>query len=276
MDPRISTENIHYFYEKFNDPAFYNYQLCITGPIGAGKTTLIEALKSLFKTFIEKSNNLMERFGDSIQELPEYLGIDPEFGQRMLERKINKEISNTTFQNYIVDMYSLRLRELDKKFMIRFIERLPEDSVLCFSNISNFYDRDNKDEFEKYLELSDFDLYTIKQRFDNLKDLYELPSYADKDTKFINLSSCDFNDLLTSVIDIIIDDLESGVTKRIIGLDLSFEITLRRIMKRNRNGESNYSKDWLKMICNFYSKLYHQINQDKNKLNHFTYIASLL
>ena len=275
MDPRISNENIQYFYEKIGNPDFYNYQLCVTGPIGAGKTTLIEALKCLFKSLVENSVN-KEQYSESVQELPEYLGIDPEFGQRMLERKINKEISNTTFQNYIVDMYSLRLRQLNDKFMIRFIERLPEDSVLCFSNISNFHDRDNKDKFEKYLELSDFDLYTIKQRFDNLKDLYELPSYADKQTEFINISSCDFNDLIMSVVDIIADDLQSGVTKRIIGLDLSFEITLRRIMKRNRNGESNYSKDWLKMICNFYSKLYQQINQDKNKLNHFTYIASLL
>lgn len=275
MDPRISNENIQCFYEKIGSPDFYNYQLCVTGPIGAGKTTLIEALKCLFKSLVENSAN-KDQYSESVQELPEYLGIDPEFGQRILERKINKEISNTTFQNYIVDMYSLRLRQLNDKFMIRFIERLPEDSVLCFSNISNFHDRDNKDKFEKYLELSDFDLYTIKQRFDNLKDLYELPSYADKHTQFINISSCDFNDLIMSVIDIIAEDLHSGVTKRIIGLDLSFEITLRRIMKRNRNGESNYSKDWLKMICNFYSKLYQQINQDKNKLNHFTYIASLL
>ena len=275
MDPRISNENIQYFFEKINNLDFFNYQLCITGPIGAGKTTLIEALKSLFNNLVENTVN-KEKFGESVQELPEYLGIDPEFGQKMLERKINKEISNTTFQNYIVDMYSLRLRQLNDKFVIRFIERLPEDSVLCFSNISNFYDRDSKEEREKYLELSDFDLYTIKQRFDELKVLYELPSYSDQETKFIKLSSCDFNDLLMCVIDVIAEDINNGVTKRIIGLDLSFEVTFRRIVKRNRNGESSYSKDWLTMICNFYNKLYDQIQHSRSKLNHFTYIASLL
>ena len=66
----------------------YGYSLCITGAIGVGKSTVIDIVKELFKDY-------------TIQELPEYLGIDIKHGQTMLERKIDGELSNLTFQNYI-------------------------------------------------------------------------------------------------------------------------------------------------------------------------------
>lgn len=229
-----------------------HYSLCITGPIGVGKSTMLNSLKQFFSNY-------------NIQELPEYLGIDVKHGQTMLERKINGELSNLTFQNYVIDMYKMKLKELSDDFDIRLCERIPEDSVYCFSNLSNFDG-----------ELSDFELYVLKERFDKLKNQYNLPSYGDKQTEFAIVDACNFIESFGQIINIVSNDLEQGITKRVIGLTAPFEIVYDRIVKRARNGEEKYDKSWLKTITDFYDKLYHYIKTDRNRLNRFTCVGMLI
>lgn len=229
-----------------------HYNLCITGPIGVGKSTMLNSLKQFFSNY-------------NIQELPEYLGIDIKHGQTMLERKINGELSNLTFQNYVIDMYKMKLKELSDDFDIRLCERIPEDSVYCFSNLSNFDG-----------ELSDFELYVLKERFDKLKNQYNLPSYGDKQTEFTIVDACNFIESFGEIVNIVTHDLEQGITKRVIGLTAPFEIVYERIVKRARNGEEKYDKAWLKTITDFYDKLYHYIKTDRNRLNRFTCVGMLI
>lgn len=243
----------------------YNYSICITGPIGVGKSTLIESLEKACNNgeleFLKKDNGQPL----ILQQLPEYLGIDLKHGQTMLERKINGELSNLTFQNYVIDMYKLKLSSLSTNYDIRICERIPEDSVYCFSNLSN---ADG--------ELSDFDLYVLKQRFDKLKNTFDLPSYGDNETKFSIIQAIDFKSTYEQAIELMKDDLANGVHKRVIGLTAPFEIVYERIVKRARNGEEKYDQGWLRTITNFYDKLYHYIETDRPSLNRFTCFGSLI
>ena len=235
------------------------YNLCITGPIGVGKSTLIEKLEHYF-----------DRTNKKYEIIPEYLGIDPVDGQNLLERKIKGEISNLTFQNYIVDMYSLKMRKTHRNGKILIYERIPEDSILCFANISNQSRRQHPE--EQYLELTDFDLYILKNRFERLRQFYSLPAYSDLKTEFKLFT----DPTLEEVINLIESDLSEGVTHRVIGLDIDTDECLRRIQKRNRNGEDGYSREFIDTIVKFYKNLYNQIINDKSKLSDFTFIGSLV
>ena len=60
------------------------YQIDITGPIGVGKSTIIESIKSHF---------------DNVVHIPEYINGDKN-GIVMLNKFINKEITIFEFQKY--------------------------------------------------------------------------------------------------------------------------------------------------------------------------------
>lgn len=235
---------------------FDNYNFSVTGSIGAGKSTVLDALKYLFE-----SNKF------SVKLLPEYLEIDPIFGQTMLEKRIKNEISNTTFQNYIMDTY---VRYMDKNkdidAHICLIERLPDDSIMCFSNISN-YDK---------VDLTDFDLYILFERMNKLVEKYKIPSYSDNESLFEIFTNTDLSFLIKSLIDLIENDIKNGVKNRIIGLEVSLPLSIYRIKERNRKGEDGYSKEYLSRIHNFYTKLYSFAKEDKRFLSHFTCIGNLV
>jgi deoxyadenosine/deoxycytidine kinase len=237
--------------DKFN-----NYNFSITGAIGSGKSTLLEILNKLFI-----------RHNFKINAVPEYLGIDKELGGILLDRRIKNKLSNTTFQNYIMDQYVERLSSNgNSKYDICLFERLPDDSILCFSNISNY---DNYD-------LTNFDLFVLDKRMKSIVERYNIPSYRDNNTKFKKLTSGDLTDLIAVILDLIVDDINKGVKNRIIGLDVAFELTKERIIKRNRQGENGYTDEYLNRIINFYSRLYNLMNEDRNKLCKFTCIGQLV
>ena len=145
-------------------------------------------------------------------------------------------------------------------------ERLPDDSILCFSNISNY------DEYD----LTNFDLLVLDKRMKAIIERYNIPSYRDEKSKFKRITSGDLTLLFKVIFDLIVDDVNNGIKNRIIGLDVAFEITKQRIIQRNRPGESGYSDEYLRRIVNFYSRLYKIMEKNRNILNKFTCIGQLV
>lgn len=235
---------------------FNNYQFVVTGAIGSGKSTILEILNQLFL-----------KYNFKVHTVPEYLGIDLELGNKLLKRKIENNISNTTFQNYIMDQYKNRL-ESNSKYQcdVCLYERLPDDSILCFSNISNF----------DKVDLTNFDLFVLDKRMKALNERFNIPTYRNDRSKFEIFTLTELEPLIESIFDLIKSDIENGISHRIIGLDVSTNITLKRIKKRNREGEDGYSYDYLNRIVNYYKQLYKIMKKNRSLLQKFTCIGSLL
>lgn len=235
---------------------FNSYQFVVTGAIGSGKSTVLEILNQLFL-----------KYNFRVHTVPEYLGIDAELGNKLLKRKIENNISNTTFQNYIMDQYKNRLESNSKHpYDICLYERLPDDSILCFSNISNF---DN-------IDLTNFDLFVLDKRMKALNEKFNIPTYRNNQSEFEIFTLTELEALIESIFDLIKKDIENGVTHRIIGLDVSTNITIKRIKKRNREGEDGYSYEYLDRIVNYYKQLYKIMKKNRKLLQKFTCIGSLL
>lgn len=235
---------------------FNNYHFVVTGAIGSGKSTILEILNQLFN-----------RYDFKVHTVPEYLGIDEELGPTLLKRRITNNISNTTFQNYIMDQYKNRLESNAKhECDICLYERLPDDSILCFSNISHF---DN-------IDLTTFDLFVLDKRMKALNEKFNIPTYRNDKSEFEIFTLTELEPLIESVLELIKRDIENNVTHRIIGLDVSTNITLKRIQKRNREGEDQYNYDYLNRIVNYYKQLYEKLKTNRKILQKFTCIGTLL
>lgn len=253
------SEEIDKYFKEFILPLkenFKNYNLAVTGAIASGKSTILEILNKVFNKFLFKVNLV-----------PEYLGIDKELGGKMLEKKISGNISNTTFQNYIMDQYKKRLEEnSSENCNICLFERLPDDSILCFSNISHF------DE----VDLTTFDLFVLDKRMKALNEKYHIPTYRNEDSAFEVFTSNEYNILTITILKLIREDIINGIRNRIIGLDVSTNLTITRLNKRARPGEDGYSIEYLNRIVEYYKKLYHIMKTDRSLLNKFTCIGTLL
>lgn len=237
--------------DKFN-----GYNFAVTGPIASGKSTILESLNILFN---------MAKF--RINVVPEYIGIDKELGGKLLVRRITNNISNTTFQNYVMDQYKNKLEANAKRPCdICLFERLPDDSILCFSNISNF---DN-------IDLTNFDLFVLDKRMKAINEKYGIPTYRNESVEFEIFSTAELKPLLLTVIGLIKHDIERGVKNRIIGLDISTNLTLTRLKRRARPGEDKYDVEYLNRIVRFYKKLYKTMLSNRTLLNKFTCIGTLL
>jgi deoxyadenosine/deoxycytidine kinase len=77
-----------------------------------------------------------------------------------------------------------------------------------------------------------------------------------------------------TVLSIIAKDLQQGVKKRIIGLDVDLETCKQRINKRGRDGESGYSDEYLNQIIIYYKNVYNL--KCKNKPLRLTSFDALL
>lgn len=269
--------------DKFN-----NYQLAITGPISVGKSTMLEYLYNLFTKY------------DFITEaIPEYISLDPIVGQQMLNRFIKKEITNTTFQNYIMDTYVTKFKSLKKDYQVCMIERLPDDSILCFANIAHASHPE---------DVSLFELFVLFDKIKHCDIKYKLPSYIVKDedketyqklksintevfnyylketeamprSKKINFSNVISNDIegtLITIMSKIKQDIEQQTYNyHIIGLSASLETTRLRLEIRSREGESEYTNEYLNQIIKYYNNLY-KLLSESNHLIRFTNLNDLI
>ena len=203
------------------------YQLDITGPIGVGKSTIIESIKSHFENVIH---------------IPEYINGDKN-GIVMLNKFINKEITIFEFQKYILDYYK------DYKINLRnnsicIYERIPDDSIFVFSNYQ--YKIGTIDKIKMY------DLYAYAQYINSIKNAI---NYRTNNINCSVVKNDDYEKCINEIISIVENDIKNNIRNRIIILDIDFNTTIERINKRSREGENNYDVKYLKDIYIIYKNL---------------------
>lgn len=203
------------------------YQIDITGPIGVGKSTIIESIKSHF---------------ENVVHIPEYINGDKN-GIVMLNRFINKEITIFEFQKYILDYYKEYKINLNKDSICVY-ERVPDDSIFVFSNYQ--YHNGSIDELKMY------DLYAYAQYINYTKRII---NYRTNKINCSIVKNDNYDECIKEIINIINDDIKNNIGSRIIILDIDFNTTLNRINKRSREGENNYDIKYLKDIYTIYKNL---------------------
>ena len=203
------------------------YQIDITGPIGVGKSTIIESIKSHF---------------ENVVHIPEYINGD-ENGIVMLNKFINKEITIFEFQKYILDYYKNYEMKMNKNSICVY-ERVPDDSIFVFSNYQ--YHNGSIDKSKMY------DLYAYAQYINFIRSII---NYRSNNINCSVVRNDNYNECIKEIINIINDDIKNNIRKRIIILDIDFDTTLNRINKRSREGESNYDINYLRDIYIIYKNL---------------------
>jgi deoxyadenosine/deoxycytidine kinase len=224
----------------------YNFagkQLVITGGVAAGKSTMCQIIAN------SVSNDV------KVEMIPEYIcSVE---GQRLLPMYLSGEISDTTFQNYICDYYSNVYNKINFKSSFVISERLPSDSVCCFANIAN-----------RKGNYSDYDLLALFNKIQDMNKKFGIISYLDK-------SSCDtFIRMSASEYPIIFDSLLT-YDRVLVGLDVESNTCFDRLHKRNRNGESAYTKESIDVFTSHYKKLFDYLESDKQRLR-FVELGTLL
>lgn len=227
---------------------FKNYKLVVTGCIGSGKTTIINILNELFNK---------NKFSTLI--IPEYLGIDKEFGEILLNKFIDGEISNLLMQLGILDIYETKLKEIkNENVNVKIFERIPDDNLSVFANISYF----NNPE-----DITNLGINLIYEKTIKLNKKYNLPSYIIRKTPFKKIMATDLMDIIMIILQTIKNDIDKNICERIIGLSISLEVCKLRIAKRSRDGESKYSEKYLNTIIKTYNNIYKELEKDNYKLN---------
>lgn len=216
-------------------PKMIGYQFAGSGPISAGKSTMLKILYTLFI-----------KHGFKVGILQEYIDADPKIGNELLGRFISGAISNATFQNYILDTYKQSCLKIDKTSNIIMMERVPDDSILIFANITNR----NKPE-----DMREQTLYSLYNKMIEFNETYNFPSYMDKNTEIESFIG-NIDDTILSIIDSIASDIENGVSKRIIGLKVDLNTCISRIKRRGRKEELDYDPNYLSQIIHAYDEIF--------------------
>lgn len=233
----VSDDVDRYFREKIKVSSIKQYNLVFTGPISVGKSVISQSMYELFSSI-----------GHTIAH-PEYINIMPHISGPMLKAYIDNDISNVTFQNFVLDLCEYNYKNSQYTgSAVHIYERLIDDSIMCFANIAN-----------KHGTLSDAEFGSLVHRMNTMIKTYDLPTYSN--CNFVVLNNSDIDTVLKRIIDVIEMDIENGITSRVVGLTSPLEECERRIIARAREGEENYSHDFLSMVSDFYAKLYCAITE---------------
>jgi broad-specificity NMP kinase len=200
------------------------YNLCITGNIGVGKSTTLEFIKLILQLNKVQFNLF-----------PEY--IQTETGKLMFELVNTNRISKRVFQNYILDNWiELYKNNMVKHhiFKINLYERLVEDCVKCFGKIS----------------LDQFDYEYLLKRYYMSKKEFNFIEY--NDCEIVEIENINISQTIEQVVNVINDDLRNETKYRVVKLKLNDDLNKERIQKRARieeNNNLNYD------IINYYNEL---------------------
>ena len=204
-------------------PREHDYDIVVTGPIGAGKTTLVNKLIKYFK----------ERNAD-LGIVHEYID-GMEDGAEMLSKWLGGEITHEAFQDYLIDAYDyLNYNVYDQS--IRLFERTPVEGAVIFSQGTSVY--------EKTLNGSA-----------SLHDKYSIPDPR-IDEPYIIDATRTIEEVFQAATKIIEDDLINQTRKRILYLRIDNDTGYKRVNKRSRDGEEAYSKEYLSLIIHRYEEMF--------------------
>lgn len=224
----------------------FTYSILITGPVAVGKTCMCDLL----------SNYLNEENKYNIFKVPEYLVREE--GPSLLKLYLEKTISNTTFQNYILDYYDKALLNLEDnlkkstKDNIVIYERVPDDSVLCFANLANIRG-----------EFSNRDFLEMYERTRRIDTRFSIPSYINKNVQYTKIINDVKDKTFNKIKEIMQEDIRNKVPNRVIMLNADIDTLMQRMRIRAREGEF-YSLESMTMFHNHYEKL-HNYMADKSK-----------
>lgn len=216
------------------------YDLVITGTIGSGKSTLCDIILKLVSSIDHVKVNTF----------PEFISFDRSFSEQMLDWKIRGNISQLTFQSYILDTWDQLLKNTDTSNTFNIYERCADDSVVCFCNIANKNDL-----------LTDNELLVLYDRLMKLNKQYSNISFFDEDIHFIELTEQNIDSIIITVTKIICSDMANNISKRVIGLSISPEESMERIKIRARESEFGYSKSTIELYQSHYKKLFKHLSK---------------
>jgi deoxyadenosine/deoxycytidine kinase len=221
-------------------PKVFDYKLCLTGTMGAGKSTILQLLSDTFTNFNIYTHN--ENW------VSDFVGLE------LLKRKISGKVSINTFQNYVIDEFTngLNITPLhNNKPSMHLHERSIDDTIYSFCNFAYLKGQLSRLEFE-----------VLFNRACAAQLRYKVPSY-NCTRNFCLLKSSEPNNDLKIVEKIINNDIyKDGIEQRIIGLDITDEQSISRVRERGRIGEDKYSDAHLIEFNQYYKKLFKYLGSD--------------
>ena len=198
------------------------YTLVISGPIGAGKSTMLKMLKYHFRK---------KRLNFAI--VPEYLeGMKT--GKAMLNEWTQGKITLSEFNHYVMDSIDI-LNKRASHSRIRIMERAPIENATIFAD---------KDE-------------NLLIQANNIHHKYNIPLVTDQHCPISILNANNEAErVFRDIVDVIDDDFSSDVPERVIYLRISAETSRNRVTDRGRKEEQAYSEDYLRSIVKKYEDLF--------------------
>ena len=213
----------------------FNKKVVITGSIAVGKSSIIKEL---------------QKHIPEIHLVPEYIDVLAD-GVEMLNKYFRRDITPYQFQNYILNYYRDYLKNNQHPGVMVF-ERIPDDGIVCFSNLDNANGK-----------LSDEEFYSLYTQVLELDKEYHLPTYfsSDKNQVFIPVKTVNSEvdgKLIAEIIKV------RPEAKIIIGLYNSANTCYDRLCVRNREGETTaYSRKHIENLTNHYRQLYKVLMSDE-------------
>lgn len=215
-------------------------KIFIAGPVGVGKSTFI-------RNFSKYMINNNKRF----HIIPEYIDGDPN-GRNMLLKFLNKEIDNFEFQMYILnfyDQYMQKILDEIKEDDIIVFERLPDEGIAIFANIS--WNQDPTSLTEQNMRKLYYKVIEIDAKY-GLPCIFNVSLYPFTFTCIKSLSDADFTQTAISLIEACKDHI-------VIGLYNTTDICYKRIIIRAREGETLYTYDDTDRFVQMYMNMYEYI-----------------
>lgn len=242
-NPEVDHKDIQGPSNKHSD----RYFCCITGAIGAGKTTL-------YNYIIQE---LCKKYPNDVHLIREYIdGPMSRTSGVLLESYLKGMLTDACFQNYIQSYYINELSDVLKtSHRIILMERCMSDSVAVFCNKAN-----------KKGKLSNLDMSIMYDNCIRVDSAVNAPNYFNKNSQFTRLESKRIADNLKEVLAIIENDLKEGVHSRVIGLSATSDVCFQRITERARTGESGYSQADIDENVKAYERLYEMLQSDSKEI----------
>ena len=213
-----------------------SYNLCISGTIGAGKSTIIKILKDNIKNIVS---------------FPEFIEFHKMTSIDLLEMKLNKQIDSITHQSYILDVWRYFIKNYYNPSNFNLFERCIDDSVDIFCRL----DRD----LRKIMTSEEFDLLSSKRH--NINNEYDFISIEKSPLTIIDNDHKSIDEIIHEILKTVIDDQKKSINNRMIYIKISGEESYNRLQHRY-DVDKLYSKDELKEYVKYYDEMFNKKSCD--------------